>query len=120
MEPIRILWLSRHAPTKEQIDELTQRFGTVDIQQVSRTITHAQEVLDLKRVTESAEVVANLPLNLLQKITHRGIAPIRSATVEVPYFEGESKVPRVHRRHDHFERIESVDVRAHPLSQEAR
>jgi len=116
-----ILWISRHSPTRAQVEELEKIYnGEVRMVQVSRTVISVQDVLNLKREHNADEVVCNLPLNILQALTHRGISPIRSALAEHEYVDGEDGVTKRGRRHDHFERIVSVDVVAHPLSQEAR
>jgi hypothetical protein len=117
----KILWISRHPPNKAQMAELKRIYnGEVQMVQVSATITSAQDVIDMKREHNADEVIANLPLHFYQKLTHRGINPIRSATREETYTDGEGGGTKITRTHDHFERIVSVEVVAHPLSQEAR
>jgi len=116
-----ILWISRHSPTRAQMEEIEGIYaGNVRFVQVSRTVTSAQDVVNLKREHDADEVICNLPLNLIQQLTHWGISPIRAVFAEQEYVDGEDNVTKRGRRHDHFERIVSVDVKAHPLSQEAR
>lgn len=100
-----VLWVSRHPCTNAQISELTRSLGyPVAIHQVSMTIRDAQQILDLMRDMNAAEVVVNLPLHMVGELCHRGVQPIRSVTRD--------------KRHDHFERVGDVIVLAHPLANE--
>ncbi len=101
-----VLWVSRHPCTNAQISELADSLGyTVHIKQVSMTIRDAQQIMDLMRDMNAAEVVVNLPLHMVMELCHRGVEPIRSVVRE--------------KRHDHFERVTDVIVKSQPLSQEA-
>lgn len=106
----RILWVSRHAPTQPQVDELQQVFGPVDIVQESITIGKASEVKDLMERHNAAEVVAVLPVHLLAELTRLGIRPIRAVMERQLHNDG--SVDFIHQR---FERVERVEIVTSPL-----
>ena len=74
MEKKKILWLSRHEFTKEQFEALVKIYGEVDITQLNKTISTAEE---LKPQIEEFDVLAVvLPVELvadLMKITEKPI-----------------------------------------------
>jgi len=106
----RVLWISRHAPTDQQIQELQQVFGPVDVIQESVTIGKATEVKDLMERHAATEVVAVLPVNLLADLTRLGIRPIRAVMERQLHDDG--SVDFVHQR---FERVERVEIVTSPL-----
>lgn len=106
----KILWLSRHAPTHEQLQELQQVFGPVDVIQESVTISRAEEVQDLMVQHGTSELVAVLPVHLLAELTRLGIRPIRAVMERQLHDDG--SVNFVHR---FFERVERVEIVTSPL-----
>lgn len=107
----RILWVSRHAPTQPQVDELQQVFGPdVEVIQESITIGKASEVKDLMERYNAAEVVAVLPVHLLAELTRLGIRPIRAVMERQLHNDG--SVDFIHQR---FERVERVEIVTSPL-----
>jgi len=106
----RVLWLSRHAPTNEQVDALAQVLGPIKILQVSKTVSSGKEVKDLLREHQCDEVVAVLPLNILQQVIAQGIQPIRAVMSRELKENGEAVF-----HFQHFERVLEVTVKAKKL-----
>lgn len=103
---MNILWLSRHAPTSKQMTELKKIFGNkIKIRQVSTTISSGEEVLALMKLYDCQEVVAVLPINLLEQIVTLGVKPIRA--VMDRKFRKDGKAEFIF---SHFERVEKIEV----------
>jgi len=107
----RILWLSRHAPTEEQINALSEIFGEVDIIQVSKTVKNAGDVFLLIKEVKADELVAVLPINLIADLTRHGIKPLRAVMSR----HIDKETGEVSFTFDHFERVERVDIVTTPL-----
>ena len=104
----KVLWLSRHAPTTEQVEKLAQVLEPCDVNviQVSKTVKNGKEVKDLLRENKCNEVVAVLPLNILQQVISQGIQPIRAVMLREIREDGNAEF-----RFQHFERVLEVTVR---------
>jgi len=88
---VNVLWLSRHAPTKEQIDTLSEKLGKpLQIFQYSVTINRAEEVIELMKLCMCTEVVTVLPINLLASLLKLGVKPIRAVMRRVITENGEA------------------------------
>jgi len=106
----RVLWLSRHAPTEEQTQELERILGPCEIIQVSKTVNSGKEVKDLMRENQCDELVAVLPLNILQQVIAQGIQPIRAVMQRELKENG-----NVEFHFQHFERVLEVTVKTKRL-----
>ena len=106
----RVLWLSRHAPTKGQTEELKRILGACEIIQVSKTVNNGKEVKDLMRENQCDELVAVLPLNILQQVISQGIQPIRAVMQREVRDDGS-----VEFYFQHFERVLEVMVKTKKL-----
>jgi len=102
----KVLWLSRHAPTTEQVEKLARILGTCEITQVSQTVKNGKEVKDLLRENNCEELVAVLPLNILQQVISQGIQPIRAMMLREIREDGNAEF-----RFQHFERVLEVTVK---------
>lgn len=107
---MRILWLSRHEPQKNQLDELRKKLGKFELIQKSLTIKDAKQVKEVMEQEGCDEVVAVLPINLLQDLIKLGIRPIR-AVMEREFQGGKS----VKFTHSHFERVEQIEIKTTPI-----
>lgn len=107
---VRILWLSRHNPKDEQVKELTEKFGGVEIIQKSVTVSSANEIKELMEEVQAQEMVVVLPTNLLAELTNLGFQPIRAVMNRIVHENGE-----VEFTHSHFERVERVEIITKPL-----
>lgn len=105
-----ILWISRHSVTKEQYDELELAFGKINIIPRNITISHPRKIKELMAECNCQEVVAVLPLSMIAQLPSTGITPIRAVMTRKMNSKGE-----VVYNHDHFEVVEEVIVKAHPL-----
>ena len=110
-----MLWLSRHEPQEEQVEELERVFGEIEIVQVSKTVSGAIDVLSLMQEHSADELVAVLPIGLMAELTERGVHPIRAVMSREVNDKGEAIF-----KHDHFERLMRVSFLSHPLEQERK
>lgn len=111
----RVLWLSRHAPTKEQVKELEKILGICEIIQVSKTVNNGKEVKQLMAENKCKELVAVLPLNILQQVISQGIQPIRAVMQRELKENGEAKF-----YFQHFERVLEITVKTKKLGGDER
>jgi len=116
---MKILWLSRHAATQEQVAALEEKFGAVEIVQVSKTVSSASEVVELMKANDCQEMVVVLPPAILADLTNPRISPvkpIRAVMERVPNGrkneKGEDEFDFVF---SHFERVERVEIVTTPL-----
>ena len=65
---MKILWVSRHTMTKEQMEDLNRIYGEVEIKQYSDTIQNAKQITELGADCDVLAVV--LPPALLADLTN--------------------------------------------------
>lgn len=58
----KVLWFSRHELSAQQLADLERIFGSVEVNQVNRTITKAAEILGDIEAADVIAIVAPLPL----------------------------------------------------------
>jgi hypothetical protein len=58
----KVLWFSRHELSVEQLSDLQRIFGEVEVSQVNKTITAANEIRDDINEADVIAIVAPLPL----------------------------------------------------------
>lgn len=104
-EITRILWLSRHSPEDDQIAELKEIFGKIEIIQKSETVNDAYEVRGIMEKARAKEIVAVLPLSILAGLLRIGIQPIRAVMKREVISDEE-----VNFHHDFFERVIKIEV----------
>lgn len=69
---MKILWVSRHTMTSEQLEDLHRIYGDFEISQLDKTIKDVKEILEIQ-----ADVYAVvLPMNLLIKLRNSTNADI--------------------------------------------
>ena len=107
---MRILWVSRHPPQKEQVDELNSIFGSVDIIFYPERISSAKEVADALIEKKADDLVVVLPQSMIADLTSMGITPIKAIMRRElkPYGE-------VVFHHQGFERIKEVTFTSEKL-----
>lgn len=105
----KILWISRHPPTKDQIDELEEILGECKIRRIARHFQNAYEVKELIAQENPDEVVAVLPDSILRELTALKIKPI--VTIGTQIYENGRKVYK----HDGYEVIDEFVKITHPL-----
>ena len=111
---MNILWLSRHEPTKKQMAELKKIFGDkIEVCQITTTIRSGEEVLALMKKNLCQEVVAVLPVGLLEQVTALGVKPIR-AVMDRRFKNDKSQFI-----FSHFERIEHVEMTTNKIGSES-
>lgn len=77
----KVMWFSRHEMSSEQRNDLERIYGSVEINQVNKTVRTAYE---LKEEIEAADVVAIVaPINMQQQFLKlAGNRPVITATSE--------------------------------------
>lgn len=100
-----ILFLSRHECTEEQKEALASAFNTtVNVVQLSRTVSNGKEVAALMKEHNCSEVVAVLPINILGQLLREGVKPLRAVMDRV--LDGEKAVFNFVK----FERVLKVEI----------
>lgn len=62
MKITRVLWLSRHVMTEDQVIGLKRIYGDVEINHISSQVTTAQEVVELGKECDVLAVVLPMPI----------------------------------------------------------
>ena len=75
---IRILWVSRHDPLTEQIDELTQAFGDIEIEQYVDVVYNVGQLLEVYDEGLFDEMVVVLPVEIIRQLILHGIKPLKA------------------------------------------
>ncbi|MDD4722680.1 MAG: hypothetical protein PHR07_08055 [Acidaminococcaceae bacterium] len=75
----RILWLSRHLPTKAQVNDLESIYkDSVVIVQYNITVYDAKHIIKLMQKENCSDVLVVLPLFILEDLVNKGVSPIIS------------------------------------------
>ena len=102
---MKLLWLSRHDPFLDQIEELNDIFGEdIDIVVHRYPVKTGAEVVQIMKRTKADEVCAVLPINLIEEVVALGIQPIRAQMERILSADGVIFV------HDYFYRIKKLDI----------
>lgn len=73
----KILWVSRHNPTKKQRNELKEKFKKVEIIKVDTTISKAKEIVGLMEKYDCSEVMAVVPAAIRRELVNKlGVKPL--------------------------------------------
>ena len=103
---VKVLWLSRHEPDDRQVYELRRLFGDeVEVVQSNPKVRSGREVVKLMKESGCHEVIAVLPVYLLQQICEAGVKPIKS-TMDRRL----NKFGKAEFIFKYFERIEEVRI----------
>lgn len=106
---MKVLWVSRHAPTKMQLKELSEIFGgDVEVVTFSTFVENGRMLVEKMRQEGCDEIVCVLPLHIISQLTVCGVRPIRAVMLN-------EKGKLVH---SHFERIISIDIKSVVLNKE--
>jgi len=111
VKPTRILWLSRHRPKPEQLRELVDCFGEVEIVAVFEKISSGQQVVNMIRQHQCTEVIVVLPEKLLKEVVDAGVQPIRAKMAREFLSNG-----NVRFNHLYFERVIDVCITTKKIS----
>jgi hypothetical protein len=76
-----ILWVSRHAPTKAQQEELEEIFGEHKIVQRDVKVEYPTDIEMMMELYNADEVVVVLPLWVIEGLLELGIEPIKAEMV---------------------------------------
>ena len=69
-DEMRILWISRHEMTVEQLDDLKRIYGEISITKVDKTISDAKEIEQFKGFDVIAVV---LPINIIAELVSKNL-----------------------------------------------
>ena len=107
---IKILWVSRHEPLREQVEELQQVFGDVEITRYCDIVYSGAQLVQVFDDGEYDEMVVVLPVELIRQLIIVGIQPLKPVLHREVIRFGEVRL-----RHHHFERIIYIDYVSEPL-----
>lgn len=107
---VRILWVSRHEPLKEQVEELQQAFGEVEITRYCDVVYSVAQLMEVYDDGEYDEMVVVLPVQLIRQLVMMGVKPLKPVLHREVIGFGEVRL-----RHHHFERILYIDYVSEPL-----
>jgi len=89
------------------MQELKEVFGNdVKLIKHHQKVRSGHEVIELMKKNDCSEVMAGLPLSMVQELVDQGIQPIRAIMERKIHSEG----GRVTFSHKHFERIEDIHI----------
>lgn len=100
----KLLWISRHAPTKPQYEELTEIFGKYEVIQKDIKVEYPTDVAMLLEMYNADEVVVVLPLWVIEGLLELGIEPIKAEMVREWTEDG------ARFKHKCFRRYKKVDI----------
>lgn len=102
---MKLLWLSRHDPYPDQIEELEDIFDyDLEIVVHRNPVRTGAEVVQVMKRIGADEVCAVLPINLIEEIVELGVQPIKAQMYRVTTDDGVTFV------HDYFYRIKKIDI----------
>lgn len=104
----KILWVSRHPIRRDQIKELRQIHGDIEIISMATKVTDPYDIKLKMEEIQADDVVVVLPLNHIATLISIGIQPLR-AVMDHRYYE-EDGITKVQYRHEYFERIKNVEI----------
>lgn len=107
---IKILWVSRHEPLREQVEELEQAFGKVEITRYCDIVYNVAQLMEVYDDGEYDEMVVVLPVQLIRQLVMVGVKPLKPVLHREVIGFGEVRL-----RHHHFERILYIDYVSEPL-----
>jgi len=107
---IRILWVSRHDPLTEQIDELTQAFRDIEIEQYVDVVYNVGQLLEVYDEGLFDEMVVVLPVEIIRQLILHGIKPLKAVMRREKISWNEVRL-----EHHHFERITCLEIQSEPL-----
>ena len=107
---IKILWVSRHEPLREQVEELEQAFGEVEITRYCDVVYNVAQLMEVYDDGEYDEMVVVLPVELIRQLVMVGVKPLKPVLHREVIGFGEVRL-----RHHHFERIMYIDYVSEPL-----
>ena len=87
MKPKKVMWMSRHAPTKSQIVELNRLFPGHVLCVDPRPFSSADDIVARFRAEGADEMVVVAPLTVVRAIIRAGVRPILAEMQQVPCHE---------------------------------
>lgn len=107
---IKILWVSRHNPLPEQIDELTLAFGDIEITQYTDVVYSVGQLLEMFDDGMFDEMVVVLPVEMIRQLLVGGVRPLKAVMRREKISWNEVRL-----EHHHFERIICLEIQSEPL-----
>lgn len=103
MEETRILWVGRHNPTDRQRKQLKEIFGQYKLVIRNKTISNAQQVVDMMKKNNCKEVMAVLPQPLRRELVNElGVKPLYAEVMKL----GRNEKGKPKYKHQCFYRVE--------------
>lgn len=107
---IKILWVSRHNPLPEQVDELTSVFGDIEITQYTDVVYSVGQLLEIYDDGMFDEMVVVLPVEMIRQLLVGGVKPLKAVMRREKISWNEVRL-----EHHHFERITCLEIQSEPL-----
>lgn len=110
---MKLIWFSRHLPTKRQRTELKALFGAdVRIFKDRKPFDGADEIVARFKRSGADEMVVVAPLSVVKQLVDRGIHPIwaRMQTCPRSHPQAEVRIKNRHYRFVKFSRINGISL----------
>ena len=107
----RILWISRHEPLEDQLDELKKRFGEVEIEQVSQYFNSGKSVYNLMQEMDCDAIVTILPIDYMAELNDLGVNPL--IAIMRRYYNSKDKAKFSHEKFVRVNELELQDLVNH-------
>lgn len=89
---MKIMWMSRHKPTKRQMAELKRLFGACVVEWDNRRFSGADDIVTRFKEGKADEMVLVGPLTLFRELVKRGIKPLYATMEQVKNGSPETEV----------------------------
>jgi hypothetical protein len=114
---MKIMWLSRHKPTKRQVAELRRLFGKVVVEWDNRRFSGADDIVERFEGSGATEMVLVGPLTLFRELVKRGIRPLYATMEQVKGGSPETEVQYRGRSYKFvdFKRVVALNLVLEPI-----
>jgi hypothetical protein len=114
---MKIMWLSRHKPTKRQVMELKRLFGPCVVEWDNRRFAGADDIVERFGASGAAEMVLVGPLTLFRELVKRNIRPLYATMEQVKQGSPETEVQYRGRSYKFvdFKRVVALNLVLEPI-----
>lgn len=114
----RILWVSRHAMTKEQFDDLERIYGEVEIIQYDKTVENVKDILrndvDVYAVVLPINLISDLRKNTTAEIIQSVSGRVSTGKTVISKASGKYESEYVF-QHLYWQKIKNFDIETERL-----
>lgn len=105
----KILWVSRHDPTKSQLEKLADMYGDISITKMDG-FKSAEEICRRYYGENFTDIVVVAPLSVIQKLTEYGIRPLWAEMEVTTKDKAETSANGRFYRFRRFRRIKEIKI----------